>query len=102
MRRVLFVVAAGLVGLLLGLGLSLVADEVAGRHISQPVPIGLHPEATTSPASDASSSHGEGDRERSTPSVSGGSSPASSAAPSNDSDDTGGSAADSGSSHDDD
>jgi hypothetical protein len=102
-RRILFVVAAGLIGLLLGVGLSLVADEIAGQHISQPVPIGLHPEATTSPASRATPSKGEqGDHERSTPSVAGGSSATSSRTPSNDTNDAGGSATDDGSTHDDD
>jgi hypothetical protein len=50
MRRALFVVAAGLVGLLLGVGLSLAADAIAGSHLSEPVPLRIQTDATHSPA----------------------------------------------------
>jgi hypothetical protein len=56
MRRALFVVAAGLIGLLLGVGLSLAADAIAGSHLSEPVPLRIQTDATSSPAPHATGS----------------------------------------------
>jgi hypothetical protein len=68
-RRGLLVLAAGLIGLLLGVGLSLVADAIAGDEISDPIPAWIsteteratptgsprhdRPEETASPTHDA-------------------------------------------------
>ena len=51
MKRTLLVVAAGLIGLLLGIGVSLVADAVAGNELSDPVPLGIATENLRAPAS---------------------------------------------------
>jgi hypothetical protein len=48
MRRAAFVVFAGLLGLLLGVGLSLAVDAIAGGHLSEPVPLRIQNDATTS------------------------------------------------------
>jgi hypothetical protein len=55
----MFVVAAGLVGLLLGVGLSLAADAIAGSHLSEPVPLRIQTDATRSstPHATASETH---------------------------------------------
>jgi hypothetical protein len=50
-KRTLLVVAAGLIGLLLGIGVSLVADAVAGNELSDPVPLGIATENHRAPAS---------------------------------------------------
>ncbi|MGZ4148129.1 MAG: hypothetical protein ACXVPL_10545 [Actinomycetota bacterium] len=50
MSRALFVIAAGLIGLVLGVGLSLAADAIAGSHLSEPVPLQIRPDVTKSPA----------------------------------------------------
>jgi hypothetical protein len=54
----MFVVAAGLVGLLLGVGLSLAADAIAGSHLSEPVPLRIQTDATRSPTPNATASEG--------------------------------------------
>jgi hypothetical protein len=54
-KRPLLVLAAGLIGLLLGVGLSLVADALAGNDLSEPVPLGIATDAvrtTPSPSAD--------------------------------------------------
>lgn len=73
MKRPLLVLAAGLIGLLLGIGLSLVADAIAGDDLSDPVPLGIatepvrttptssprndRPEATESPGDKGNDDH---------------------------------------------
>ncbi len=49
----MFLVAAGLIGLLLGVGLSLAADSIAGGHLSEPIPLQIRPDATKTPVPNA-------------------------------------------------
>jgi hypothetical protein len=65
-KRSLLMIAVGLIGLLLGVGLSLVADAVAGNELSDPVPLGLATDHLRSPRRDSppatnSPKHGEED-----------------------------------------
>jgi hypothetical protein len=60
----MFVVAAGLIGLLLGVALSLAADSIAGGHLSEPIPLRIRPDATTSPVPNATRSNDQQDSNR--------------------------------------
>jgi hypothetical protein len=53
----MFLVAAGLIGLLLGVGLSLAADSIAGGHLSEPIPLQIRPDATKTPVPNATRSN---------------------------------------------
>jgi hypothetical protein len=54
MRRAAFVVFAGVLGLLLGVGLSLAVDAIAGGHLSEPVPLRIQNDVRTSGSPGAS------------------------------------------------
>jgi hypothetical protein len=60
----MFLVAAGLIGLLLGVGLSLAADSIAGGHLSEPIPLQIRPDATKSPIPNATRSNDHQDSGR--------------------------------------
>ncbi len=57
MKRTLFVVATGLIGILLGIGLSLAAAAVVGNDLSEPVPLGISPSVGT-PTATRTAEHG--------------------------------------------
>jgi hypothetical protein len=61
----MFLVAAGLIGLLLGVGLSLAADSIAGGHLSEPIPLQIRPDATKTPVPNATRSNDHQDSGRS-------------------------------------
>jgi hypothetical protein len=58
------VILAGLIGLVLGVGLSLAADAIAGSHLSEPVPLQIRPDVTKSPAQHPTHSNDHHDSNR--------------------------------------
>jgi hypothetical protein len=56
-KRALLVVAAGLIGILLGIGLSFAADAIAGDDLSDPVPLGVVTDVGRTPSPSETAEH---------------------------------------------